>query len=131
MAHFIIEYSANLKDEIRIQELFEILMGTAKATGVFPLGGIRFRSRCCEEYLIADGEPENAFVHMTVKMGHGRDLETRKNVGEKIFAAFKQHLQPIFDQRPMGISFELTELHPELNFKANNIHERIEQKQLG
>ena len=129
MAHFTIEYSSNLDDEIRIQKLFGNLQDAALETGVFPLGGLRFRAIRCEKYLIADGDPENAFVHITLKMGHGRDAEIRKSVAEKMFKALKDYFEPLFAKRPLAVSFELTELHPELSFKENNIHKHIRQKQ--
>ena len=129
MPHFIVEYSANLDSEIKIQKLFGKLQDTALETGVFPLGGIRFRAVRCDKYLIADGDPENAFVHMTLKIGYGREADVRKAVGEKLFSTLKNHFKSMFEKRPLALSFELVELHPELSFKENNIHKHIKQKQ--
>jgi 5-carboxymethyl-2-hydroxymuconate isomerase len=129
MPHFIIEYSSNLDDEIKMQRLMSALQDTALETGVFPLGGIRFRAVRCDTYLIADGDPENAFVHMTLKLGHGRDEATRKEVAEKLFESLKKYFEPVFARRPLGLSFELVELEKELSFKENNIHKYIRQKQ--
>jgi 5-carboxymethyl-2-hydroxymuconate isomerase len=126
--HFILEYSANLEPELSVPELFEKLRSTALATGIFPLGGIRFRAVRCDDYLVADGAPENAFVHLTLKLGHGRPLETRREAAEAIFRALTECLGPIFDRRPLGISFEMAELDPELSFKRNNLHERLKRK---
>lgn len=129
MPHFVIEYSANLDDEIKTQKLLSTLHDAALETGVFPLGGIRFRAIRCERYLIADGDAENAFVHMTLRMGQGRDLETRQKAGEHIFEAMKSYFKPIFARRPLAVSFEITEAHEILNFKENNIHQHIRNKQ--
>ena len=129
MPHFIIEYSSNLDDEIKMQGLMSTLQDTALVTGVFPLGGIRFRAVRCDTYLIADGDPENAFVHMTLKLGHGRDKATRMEVAEKLFESLKKYFEPIFVRRPLGLSFELVELEKDLSFKENNIHKYIRQKQ--
>jgi 5-carboxymethyl-2-hydroxymuconate isomerase len=126
--HFILEYSANLEPELSVPELFKKLRATALETGIFPLGGIRFRALRCDDYLVADGDPENAFVHLTLKIGHGRPLETRKEAAEAIFRTLIEHLSPIFDRRPLGISFEMAELDPELSFKRNNLHERLKGK---
>ncbi len=51
MPHFVIEYSSNLDDEIKIQKLMGTLQDAALETGVFPLGGIRFRAVRCDKYL--------------------------------------------------------------------------------
>jgi 5-carboxymethyl-2-hydroxymuconate isomerase len=122
MPHFILEYSRNLEGELRIQALFRELRAAALETGIFPLAGIRFRAHVCHSYLIADGNPENAFVHLTLKLGHGRPLDVRRSAGEKLFAVLTEHLNPIYERRPLAISFEMRELDPELSFKKNNLH---------
>ena len=128
MPHFVLEYSSNLEPELAVPELFQKLRSAALETGIFPLGGIRFRAIRCDDYLVADGDPENAFVHLTLKLGHGRPLEVRKDAAEAIFRTLTEYLRPIFDRRPLAISFEMAELHPELSFKQNNLHERLRRK---
>lgn len=124
MAHFIVEYSANLDGELDVPALFRAMHAAAVGTGVFPLGGIRFRARRCDEYLIADGNPRNAFVHVSCRMGHGRPIEVRRRVADKLFETLCAFLDPVFRGRPMGISFEMSELHAELSYKKNNMHDR-------
>jgi len=123
--HFIMEYSANLDDDLDIPALFEKLNETAIATGVFPIGGIRTRAIRCEHYRIADGDPENAFIFFTAKVGAGRDIEVLKAACDKIFATIAEFLQPIYDRRYLSIGFEMGEIHPVLTYKQNNIHEKF------
>lgn len=127
MPHLIIEHSANIEDEnlVDMDELVKVVHETALDTGVFPLGGIRTRCERRERYRIADGDPEHCFVHLTARIGSGRDLEVRQAAGDKIFAALCDFLQPVFDTRGLGISFEIQEAHPVLNYKKNNLHERL------
>lgn len=126
MPHFILEYSANLKQRgLEIDSLFARLHEEAVAIGIFPLGGIRSRALCCEQYRIADGDPELAFVHLTAKVGHGRDAAVLQSAGERLFAVLSDHLSAIFERSYLGISFEMVELHPHLNFKQNNIHQKF------
>jgi len=125
MPHFVLEYSSNLDDEIDTAGLFKKLHDTAIETGVFPIGGIRSRAVRCDQFRIADGDPDLRFVHLTIKLGTGRELEVRQAAGEHLFETLTAHLKPLFDSRYMGISFELAELHPVLNFKINNIHEKF------
>ena len=47
MAHFIVEYSANLDGELDVQQLFKTMHAAVMETGVFPIGGIRFRAVRC------------------------------------------------------------------------------------
>ena len=71
MPHFIMEYSANLDEDLDIPELFRQLNETAIGTGVFPIGGIRTRAIRCEHYRIAEGDPDNTFIHLPPRWGQG------------------------------------------------------------
>ncbi len=129
MPHFILEYSANLDDDLDLDGLFKALHGTAMETGVFALGGVRFRAHRCEHYLVADGDPDNAFVHLTARIGRRRDPDVRREIGEQLFNSLVEHLDGLYRQRPLAISFEVTELTFGLSFRKNNIHDKIKQKQ--
>ncbi|MCG9659898.1 5-carboxymethyl-2-hydroxymuconate Delta-isomerase [Vibrio mediterranei] len=125
MPHFIMEFSPNIEKDVDIPELMKVIHREAIATGVFPEGGIRTRAVKSDYYLIADEDPENRFVHLTAKVGTGRDLDVRRKAAEQIFAVFSAYLKPVFEQRYLSIGFEMIELHPELNFKKNNIHQKL------
>lgn len=123
MPHFIAEYSANLQDSVEFQDLFQQVNDFLGSTGVFPLGGIRSRAIRLDQYRVADGKHDYAFVHMTLKVGSGRDLETRQKVAGELFSLIEQFFQPLKAERLLAISFEMVELDPVLNFKSNNIHQ--------
>ncbi|RZG64451.1 5-carboxymethyl-2-hydroxymuconate isomerase [Acinetobacter bouvetii] len=123
MPHFTAEYSANIKDVIDFQEFFGQVNTFLGNTGVFPLGGIRSRAIRMDDYVIADAKHDYAFIHMTLKVGAGRDLETRQRVAEELFALIDAYFKPLKDKRLLAVSFEMTELDPVLNFKSNNIHQ--------
>ncbi len=131
MAHIVIEYSAGLRDRLDVPALLAQVHQAALATGVFPIGGIRTRAYEAVHYVIADGHRDNAFVHLSLKVGHGRDLETRKRACEAIFNAVCRHLEPLFAQLPLGISLEMQEIDPVLTFKKNNLHEYVKRRQSG
>ena len=125
MPHLVIEYSANLEDELDLDRLMVKLRDRAVASGVFPLGGIRVRAARRDRYLISDGQPDNAFVHLTARIGHGRPLEVRKQVAESLFAVLSEHLDAAYQTRGLGISLEIEEIEPATSMKKNNLHERL------
>ncbi len=129
MPHVIIEYSANVRERIALDRLIERLHTTAIGTGVFPLGGTRTRAVERRDYRIADGHPDNGFVHVTMRIGHGRDADTKMRAAQAVFDALCDHLGPLYDTAPLGISFEVQELDPVLNFKKNNLHEYVKARQ--
>jgi 5-carboxymethyl-2-hydroxymuconate isomerase len=125
MPHLTVEYSANLAAVADIGGLLDAVHDAALATGVFPPGGTRTRGERRDEYRIADRHPENMFVHVTARIGHGRDAETRKRAGEALMAAVTGFLDPVFARHPLAISLEIQEIDPILNFKKNNNHEYV------
>jgi 5-carboxymethyl-2-hydroxymuconate isomerase len=122
MPHVIVEYSANLVGAVEIRPLLQALHEAAIKTGVFPAGGVRTRAERRDEYIVADGRPEAAFVHVMLRIGAGRDAPTKKRAADSVFAVLCDHLKPVQDTRPLAISLEVQELDPVLNLKKNNLH---------
>jgi 5-carboxymethyl-2-hydroxymuconate isomerase len=131
MAHIVIEYSANLGECIDFPGFLEAVHTAALATGVFPIGGVRTRAYAAEHYRIADGHADNAFVHTMLRVGHGRDVETRKRACEAIFAAICNQLADLFERIPLGLSLEMQEIDPVLTLKKNNLHEYVKKRTAG
>ena len=125
MAHLIMEYSANLGDDLDIPQLLAALTDAAMATTVFPMAGIRCRAHRCEHYRIADGNPEFGFVHLLVKLGAGRTDEQKQGAAKAIFDALCAALDPIYDRQGLAVSFEMTELPATLKFNHNNLRDYL------
>ncbi|QQU68728.1 5-carboxymethyl-2-hydroxymuconate Delta-isomerase [Pseudomonas fluorescens] len=122
MPHFIAEYTDNLEQQADLPGLFEKVHRVLGDSGVFPLGGIRSRGVRLDTWRMADGKHDYAFVHMTLKVGHGRDLTTREAVAQAVFAVIIAHFAELQAQRLLALSLEMIELHPQFNFKQNNVH---------
>jgi 5-carboxymethyl-2-hydroxymuconate isomerase len=131
MPHLIVEYSNNLAARVDIPELLQTLHQTALTTGVFPLGGLRTRAARRDQYVIADGHPDNAFIHVTMRIGHGRDMVTKQRAGDQLFSALCGYLDDAFKSGPLSISLEMQEIDPMLSFKQNNLHDLVKQRRAG
>jgi len=129
MPHQIIEYSANLESRMDIQGLVDGLHDNAMGIEGLPLGGLRTRAARREHYQVADQHPDNAFVHMILKLGHGRDEETKKAFGEAIFKALCELLEPVSSTSPLAISFEIQEIDAVLTWKKNNLRDYMAKRQ--
>jgi 5-carboxymethyl-2-hydroxymuconate isomerase len=123
--HQIIEYSANLESQVDIQELVDFVHEVATGIEVFPLGGLRTRAAKRDYYKIADGHPDNAFLHLTWKLGSGRPEEVRKSAGDLMFDKLCGFLEPVSAGSPLAISFEIQQIHPILTYKKNNLREHM------
>ncbi|MFS0781304.1 5-carboxymethyl-2-hydroxymuconate Delta-isomerase [Bacillus sp. 1P06AnD] len=126
MPHFIVEYTNNIKTEAYIPELLKkvnlILMENAD---IFPKGGIRSRAIGLEDYCIADGKEDDAFVHATFKMGAGRTEEQKKKVCNELFNMMCTHFEGLFTDRYLALSMEIAEFSESGTYKKNNIHSRF------
>ncbi|EOX3827116.1 5-carboxymethyl-2-hydroxymuconate Delta-isomerase [Salmonella enterica subsp. enterica serovar Derby] len=122
MPHFIAECTDNIREQADLPGLFAKVNEALAATGIFPIGGIRSRAHWLDTWQMADGKHDYAFVHMTLKIGAGRSLESREAVGEMLFGLIKAHFAELMASRYLALSFELDELHPTLNYKQNNVH---------
>jgi 5-carboxymethyl-2-hydroxymuconate isomerase len=128
LPHLIVEYSANIEDQMALDALLDKLHTCALGTGVFPLGGLRVRAHRADAYRIADKAPDNGFVHVTALIGHGRALDVQQRAAEELFAVLTAHLETLYAARPLAISLNVQEFHPVLNFKKNNLHEYVKRR---
>ena len=129
MPHIWVEYSANLDAELDIPQTLKTVQDAAIGDGkAFPLAGARTRAVRVDGYLIADGHPDNAFIHVVIKVGHGRTLEERKALADRTFAALKELTAPIMARRPLGLSLQVDEADPVLNLKSSNYREYLAQR---
>lgn len=123
MPHLTVEYSANLEEDVDIAAFCAEMRDAMLATGIFPFGGIRVRAFPCHIYVIADGDPRYAYLHMICRIGAGRDPETRLAAAEAIYAAAEGHLKARVGGRPVALSLDLDELHPRTSLKRyNTVH---------
>lgn len=126
MPHVIFEVTENLdapESDIKVllHKTNQVLIDQG---GVFPIGGIRSRVIWLRDYCVADGTVDDAFVHVTVKMGAGRTEAEKKKAGDELFAMIKNHFADIFQKRSLALSMEITEFSEAGTWKQNNIHAR-------
>ncbi len=131
MPHLIVEYSANLERDVDIARLVAAIHAAALETGVFPIGGLRSRAARRDICAIADGHPDNAFIHVQARIGTGRTPEVRQKAAEHIFAALKADTAKVFAARPLGLTFEIVEIDPVGSLKHNNLHAIVEARSKG
>ena len=132
MAHLSFEYSANLEPVLDFQAFCDVMRDTMRDSGVFPLGGIRVRGTRVDVCAVADGDPHLGFVDMTVRMGQGRDADTRHSVTETLYAAAEAWLKSALDDRPFALSLEVMEIESRFAEKRfNTLHAHLTDKDDG
>ncbi|KAG1086980.1 hypothetical protein G6F40_013822 [Rhizopus arrhizus] len=133
MPHIWIEYSGNL--DLDTRTLMRTVQDAAVGDGtLFPLAGARTRALRVDDCLIVDGHPDNAFVHVVLRIGHGRS-DTQKTaldeLGEEVEHR-KQGVAAVQEQQRNGQN-ELAELRKQANGLRGRLAslETLQQAALG
>jgi 5-carboxymethyl-2-hydroxymuconate isomerase len=128
MPHVIVEYSANLDDRIGIVDLIRDVHETVLGTGVFEIGAVRTRAERRDVFRIADGDASHAFIHVEVRIGPGRDAETRKRLAQAIMDTIGAATREVFARSGLALSVEVREIDNTATLRVNNLHDRMAAK---
>jgi 5-carboxymethyl-2-hydroxymuconate isomerase len=127
MPHLLIEYSANIRAQAQIPKLCKqladcLIAQQEQGQSVFPIGGIRVRALAMEDYCIADGRPDAAFVHATLTIGAGRSLEVIQATGDALFQQITAHFADLEKTMGLALSLQIAQFSESGNWKQNNLH---------
>jgi 5-carboxymethyl-2-hydroxymuconate isomerase len=126
MPHFIVEYTSNIAAEADIPGLLRKANETLIAQGgTFPIGGIRSRAIRIDDWCMADGADDYAFVHATLKIGAGREPAVRKRACDALFEMMNTHFADLYARRYLALSMELQEFDEAGTWKHNNVHAKF------
>jgi 5-carboxymethyl-2-hydroxymuconate isomerase len=128
MPHIVIEYSANLEPDVEPMRLVAAVHSAALSQPIFEAVGVRTRAARREHFLVADGDPANAFVAVTARIGPGRSVAERKTASEAIMAALYAELEAVYQTRGLVLSAEVTELDGAAMTRRNGLRERAERE---
>lgn len=129
MPHIWVEYSSNLEASVDVPVLLKTVQDALIADGtIFPFAGARTRGVPVANYLIVDGHPDNAFVHVLMRIAKGRSEADKKEAAGRVFEATKALLAPVTASRPLGISVQMEEADEALNFKTSNYREYLKRR---
>lgn len=128
MPHITVEYSSNLDQRISMRDVIEGIHAAVVANPAFPIGGVRTRAIPQDLYVVADGNPDNGFIHVDMRIAPGRSPETRKQVAQAILDVIGNHTKEFMKQYGLGISVEVREIDQTASLKLNNLHNRLKAK---
>lgn len=120
MPHIIVEYSKNLDDAMDIQGLLDALHEAMIATGIADTAAIRTRAIRLDHYCVADRNPKNGFVQITLRLREGRPQEAYQKAGETLMAAAEKAMERAFATHPIGLALEIHEI-TQPTFRRNTI----------
>jgi 5-carboxymethyl-2-hydroxymuconate isomerase len=129
MAHFHIEYSANLEETVDMSALCEIIRAEAAAIKTFPMPGIRVRATRVDHYAIADGNPKHGFIDLSIRLREGRSAALKHDAANQIFDVAKRFLAPAMANHSIAFSLEMRDIDAALSPKCGTIRDHLEDPQ--
>ncbi|MDN3722563.1 hypothetical protein QW131_33235 [Roseibium salinum] len=75
--------------------------------------------------MIADGNPDHAFLDISVRLRGGRTLEVRKAATERIFAAARSYCDQVMKSSSFMLSMEMRDIDPDLSPKDSSIRDHL------
>lgn len=127
MPHFSIEYSANLEAHVDMPALLEALRLAAIETGLFPLAGIRIRALKADHVSIADGDPQHAFLDLSIRLREGRPQDAKEAATAHIFKALQGFIAPAMATHSIALSMEMRDIDARLSPKAGSIRDHLKK----
>ena len=121
MPHIQIDYSANLETRLDVAGLCRALRDAAVATGVLPLAGLRVRAIRADHVVIADGNPDHAYLDISIRLRGGRTPEAKAAATATIFAAAEAFCAGVMASSSFMLSMETRDIDPALSPKASSI----------
>lgn len=117
MPHCTVEYTNNIENQLNIKEILQDINDSLIShEGLFSANGIRSRAVMLTDYKIGDGQGNNAFIHVSVKIAAGRTAEAKQAVQEHLFSTLKKSVGKIETDKKIALSLELSELNSDGNF---------------
>lgn len=109
MPHLTLELSSNIEEK-NILSLFKYCHSILSKMLPTEIHSCKSRSIVYDTYYIGDGKPNNAFVHLTVKIMPGRSPSTLKELSESIMNLLKNHFNESLKKLNLQITLEIIEL---------------------
>jgi 5-carboxymethyl-2-hydroxymuconate isomerase len=119
MPNLTLEYTDNL--DFDVQLLLERLHAELVATGAINLKGIKSRVIRHSEYRIADGNPEYAFVSVSLLIREGRPDEVQKDMTQRIMAVLRESFGKHFETGYLSLTVDIKEMRDGIALTYHNI----------
>jgi 5-carboxymethyl-2-hydroxymuconate isomerase len=121
MPHLSLEYTGNLAFET--QPLLARLHSEVVATGAVNLKGLKSRALRHDDYRIADGNPDYAFVHVNLLIREGRPLAVQKDLAQRVMAVLKETFGDRFRDGHLSLSVDVKEMREGVALTFHNVPE--------
>lgn len=130
MPHIQIDYTASLEDVVTGERLVERIHQAAADSGIFPVWGIRTFARSVHQHCVGNGEKNNGFINITVRIAPGRNLALRQRIAKELLGPVLQSMDELFKTHRLGCQLEVIEFDANVVVYKNNLANSIDPDEL-
>jgi 5-carboxymethyl-2-hydroxymuconate isomerase len=113
MPHLKLEHSTNTVETPIPAEFFSRLHSILADSGPFALENIKSRVVSHENYFIAEGDSERAFIHLEVAILAGPEEEVLKHVSARMLEFLKDEFKKTASKNKCSFSVEIRQMRRE------------------
>jgi 5-carboxymethyl-2-hydroxymuconate isomerase len=118
MPHLVLDYTGNITQSIEFEALFSSLHLMLCDFAGAEMGACKSRAIKQDNYYIADGADNLAFVHLEISLLSGRSVTVKEQVGNAALALLKQHFATAGHETKIQATVKITDMPAELYFKS-------------
>lgn len=117
MPHLTLEYSSNLKASSLFRDLMDKFHKILSIEGGIEIENCKSRVRQAEEFFIAKGESQKAFVHLDLIFLDGRSLELKQKLGDLLLSEIDNFFTKENRELEIQITVEIRDISHKEYFK--------------
>ncbi|BDU73241.1 5-carboxymethyl-2-hydroxymuconate Delta-isomerase [Mesoterricola silvestris] len=121
MPHTTLEYTPTIAEQPDFQAFWEQLHRFLSEDCPFHLKDIKSRAYRCDEFRMAGGARDLAFVHLTILVLEGRDEATLTKVGQGALDLLKAHFARSLETLQADLTVEVRGMRKDCYFKATSV----------
>ena len=110
MPHLTLEYSNNVIEKQNFLKLFAQLHALLAETLPTNINSVKSRAVGRAVYLVGEGDPDDAFIHINLQVLPGRSAATLKKCSAEIVILLQQFFKQSLETLKLQISVEIAEL---------------------
>ncbi len=111
------EYTRNITQEIETQALFAMIHRVLGEVAGIPIENCKSRAKRLDDYYIANGKPDNAFIHLEIRFIEGRTPEMKKEIGEQCLGYLESYFSESASNLDLQITVEILDIRKQSYFK--------------
>jgi len=112
-----LEYSSNITQEIDSKEIFSKIHQVLQDVGGISVQNCKSRAIRRNDYYIAKGEREHAFIHLEIRFIEGRSPALKASIGEHILQFFEIYLAESIALLKLQITVEIIDIQKRNYYK--------------